>query len=179
MIHRKTSWTTSKTSWNTLKTLWNIMKHSNTHHLMWWYRRSMRRRRCSMQRRRRSMRRCRHFMFTRLRLARQRLCSRRGHLMRRYQHSLQRSWSIDAEASALWVVTSVITQSSRQYWRGVFGDCGVGVTPQMCNRVTNHGDMSTFSRPVRLVTQVTLFLEDNFKMGIRPISWCQYLTLML
>ena len=25
------------------------------------------------------------------------------------------------------------------------GDCGVGITPQMCNRVTNHGDMGTFS----------------------------------
>ena len=34
----------------------------------------------------------------------------------------------------------------RRYWRGVFGNCGVGVTPQMCNRVTNHGDMVTFSR---------------------------------
>ena len=30
---------------------------------------------------------------------------------------------------------------------GVSGDisfCGVGITPQMCNRVTNHGDMGTF-----------------------------------
>ena len=26
--------------------------------------------------------------------------------------------------------------------------CGVGVTLQMCNRVTNHGDMGTFYRPV-------------------------------
>ena len=26
------------------------------------------------------------------------------------------------------------------------GDCGVGITPQMCNRVTNHGDVSTFSK---------------------------------
>ena len=155
------------------------MKHSNTHYLMRWYRRSMRRRRCSMRRLRRSMRRCQHSMWRRLRLARQRLWSRRGHLMRRYRHSLQKSWSIDAETLALWVATSVITQSYRRYWRGVFGDCGVGVTLQMCNRVTNHGDMSTFSRPVRLVTRVTLFLEDNFKMGIRPISWCQYLALML
>ena len=24
------------------------------------------------------------------------------------------------------------------------GDCGVGITPQMCNRVTNHGDMGIF-----------------------------------
>ena len=37
--------------------------------------------------------------------------------------------------------------------RGVYGDigdCGVGITPQMCNRVTNHGDMSTFSKPAVL-----------------------------
>ena len=27
-------------------------------------------------------------------------------------------------------------------------DCGVGITPQMCNRVTNHGDMGTFSKQV-------------------------------
>ena len=27
-----------------------------------------------------------------------------------------------------------------------YGNCGVGITPQMCNRVTNHGDMSTFSK---------------------------------
>ena len=31
---------------------------------------------------------------------------------------------------------------------GEIGNCGVGVTPQMCNRVINHGDMGTFSRPV-------------------------------
>ena len=43
-----------------------------------------------------------------------------------------------------------IARSYRRYWRGVscdIGDCGVGITPQMCNRVTNHGDMSTFSKP--------------------------------
>ena len=55
--------------------------------------------------------------------------------------------SFDAE-------TSAITRSYRQYWRRVFGDisdCGVGITPQMCNRVTNHGDMSTFSKPAPVV----------------------------
>ena len=38
----------------------------------------------------------------------------------------------------------------RRYRRGLsgdIGDCGVGITPQMCNRVTNHGDVSTFSKP--------------------------------
>ena len=58
--------------------------------------------------------------------------------------------SLDAETSALGAVTSAI---ARSYWRyrhrvsGNIGNCGVGVTPQMCNRVTNHGDMSTFSKP--------------------------------
>ena len=52
--------------------------------------------------------------------------------------------SLDAETSALGVA---IARSYRQYRRGVYGDCGVGITPQMCNRVTNHGDMSTFSKP--------------------------------
>ena len=30
---------------------------------------------------------------------------------------------------------------------GDIGDCGVGITLQMCNRVTNHGDIGTFSKP--------------------------------
>ena len=65
--------------------------------------------------------------------------------------------SLDAEASALCMetsvlgaVTSVIARSYRRYRRGVsgnIGDYGVVATPQMCNRVTNHGDMSTFSKP--------------------------------
>ena len=55
--------------------------------------------------------------------------------------------SLDAEMSALGAATSTIARSYRRYRRGVSGDCGVGITPQMCNRVTNHGDMSTFSKP--------------------------------
>ena len=57
---------------------------------------------------------------------------------------------LDAETSSLGAATSAIARSYRQYWRevsGDIGDCGVGITPQMCNRVTNHGDMSTFSKP--------------------------------
>ena len=48
--------------------------------------------------------------------------------------------SFDAE-------TSAIAWSYRRYRHGVSGDCGVCITPQMCDRVTNHGDMSTFSKP--------------------------------
>ena len=54
--------------------------------------------------------------------------------------------SFDAETSA----TTAIARRYRRYWHGVSGDisdCGVGITPQMCNRVTNLGDMSTFSKP--------------------------------
>ena len=58
--------------------------------------------------------------------------------------------ALDAETSALGAATSAIARSYRRYRRGVsgdIGDCGVGITPQMSNRVTNHGDMSTFSKP--------------------------------
>ena len=58
--------------------------------------------------------------------------------------------ALDAETSALGAATSAIARSYRRNRRGVscdIGDCGVGITPQMCNRVTNHGDMSTFSKP--------------------------------
>ena len=55
--------------------------------------------------------------------------------------------SFDATISALDAETSAIARSYRRYRRGVLGDCGVGITPQMCNRVTNHGDMGTFSKP--------------------------------
>ena len=58
--------------------------------------------------------------------------------------------ALDAETSALGAATSAIARSYQQYRRGVYGDigdCRVGITPQICNRVTNHGDMSTFSKP--------------------------------
>ena len=58
--------------------------------------------------------------------------------------------ALDAETSALDAETSAILRSYRQFRRGVSGDisdCGVGITPQMCNKVTNHGDMNTFSKP--------------------------------
>ena len=61
--------------------------------------------------------------------------------------------ALDAETSALVTETLALGAATsaiaRSYWRyrhGVPGDCGVGITPQMWNRVTNHGDMSTFSK---------------------------------
>ena len=55
--------------------------------------------------------------------------------------------SLNAETSPLGAAISALTRSFRWYRRGVFGVCGVGITAQMCNRVTNHGDMGTFSKP--------------------------------
>ena len=46
---------------------------------------------------------------------------------------------VSGDIGAEFLVTVGITPS---------GDCGVGITPQMCNRVTNHGEMGTFSKPV-------------------------------
>ena len=70
--------------------------------------------------------------------------------MRRYRRSMRRLGARCGD-SALGAETSAIARSYRRYRRGVsgdIGDCRVGITPQMCNRVTNHGDMSTFSKPV-------------------------------
>ena len=58
--------------------------------------------------------------------------------------------ALNAETSAVGAATSAIARSYRRYQcgdSGDIGDCGVGITPQMCNRVTNHGDVSTFSKP--------------------------------
>ena len=60
--------------------------------------------------------------------------------------------ALDAETSAHGTATSEIARSYWRYRHGVsgdIGDCGVGITPQICNRVTNHGDMSTFSKPAQ------------------------------
>ena len=64
--------------------------------------------------------------------------------------------SLNAETSSLGAATSAIARSYRRYRRVVSGYCGVGITPQMCNRVTNHGDMSTFSKPASTVAVMSL-----------------------
>ena len=55
--------------------------------------------------------------------------------------------AVDVETSALGAAISVLARSFRQYPSGVYSDCRVGITLQMCNRVTNHGDIGTFSKP--------------------------------
>ena len=67
--------------------------------------------------------------------------------------------ALDAETSALDAETSAITRSYRSGVSGDIGDCGVGIIPQMCNRVTNHRDMSTFSKPAMRVGGVTSQLD--------------------
>ena len=59
----------------------------------------------------------------------------------------RRSFDVTISALDAGAATSAIARSYGRYRRGVSGDCGVAITPQMCNRVTNHGDMSTFSKP--------------------------------
>ena len=86
---------------------------------------------------------------------------------------------LDAEISALDTETSALDAEMlalgaaivRSYRRVVFGDigdCGVGVTPQMCNRVTNHGDMGTFSRPG--LRQIGAYSKAIAKMHTMPLA---------
>ena len=80
--------------------------------------------------------------------------------------------SLDEETSALGAATTAIARSYRRYRRGVsgnIGDCGVGITPQMCNRVTNHGDMSTFSKPDAWEQQERNKTKKQMKMVRREV----------
>ena len=82
--------------------------------------------------------------------------------------------SSDATISALDAETSAIARSYRRYRRAVsgdIGDCGVGITPQMCKRVTNHGNMSTFSKPVPHVDEDgSTFFECELLAKLRRLS---------
>ena len=78
------------------------------------------------------------------------------YLMRRYQRSMRRE-------------TSALAQSFCQYWCGVSGNCGVGINPQMFNRVTNHGDMGTFSKPIHsLITSMFANIYPCSMTGDEP-----------
>ena len=97
------------------------------------------------------MRRYRRSMWRRLRRRQRRRWSRGGHSMRRYRRSMRR----------------------RRRSRGVsgdIGDCDVGITLQMCNRVTNHGDMSTFSKPVSESLDSSLHAVHGCKMSITDVN---------
>ena len=90
---------------------------------------------------------------------------------------------LDAETSAFGAATLAIARrsfdamwrrrcSAWRCWRshGVtadIGNCRVGITPQMCNRVTNHGDMSTFSKPdpLGIFLTGTEFLQSSLHSG--------------
>ena len=101
----------------------------------------MKYRRHSMRRYQRSMRRRWRSIWRHLRLGQRRQRSRGGHSMRRYRRWMRRRRRSMRRRR----------RSARRCRRsrGVYSDIGVGITPQMCNRVTNHGDMSTFSKPAR------------------------------
>ena len=124
--HCDTSWTTSKTSWNTLKTLLNIMKHLSF-----------------------------DATISALDAETSAFGAATSAIMRRsFDATIS---ALNAETSALNVETSALGAAiTRRYRRWVLGNCGVGVTPQMCNKVTNHGDIGTFSRPVQVNTEITL-----------------------
>ena len=101
--------------------------------------------------------------------------------------------ALDMETSAFGVATSVIARRSfdaetsaiawsyRRYRRGVssdIGDCGVGITPQMCNRVTNHGDVSTFSKPVQLMYYLDWNIEFDRPLKTKmSLLWSTYIRI--
>ena len=127
--HSKTSWNTCKTllhhkPWTTSRTSWNTLK--TTWNIM------------------------KHLSFDATISALDEKMSALGTAIGRRSFDVMIS-PLDAVTSVIDAETSAIARSYWWYRRGVFGDigdCGVGVTPQMCNRVTNHEDMGTFSRPV-------------------------------
>ena len=56
------------------------------------------------------------------------------------------AWHVaSSEASFDATISALDAETSRSC--GVTGDCGVCITPEMCNRVTDHGDMSSFFKP--------------------------------
>ena len=83
----------------------------------------------------------------------------------------------------------------RSMWRGPWsrgvtgdiGDCGVGITPQMCNRVTNHGDMVTFSRPELLWMRNRLWMRKTILWGemhfniifTLKMNYCEYIIVLI
>ena len=56
---------------------------------------------------------------------------------------------------------------SRRRSSGVTGDCGVGITLKICNRGTNHGDMSAFSKPAQWGTPSCSQPQPATDNGIR------------
>ena len=89
----------------------------------------------------------------------------------KHHETLKTLWNI-MTLKTLWNITkhSDTRHSMRRYRRsmrrhrcsrGVSGDvgnCGVCITPQTCDRVTNHGDMGTFSKPDHSRVQHHCFL---------------------
>ena len=92
--------------------------------------------------------------------------------------------ALDAETSALGTATLALGaatsapsfQRHRHRVSAVIGDCGVGITPQICNRVTNRADMSTFYKQASkclFLTYECLFLMSE---SLFLTSECLFLT---
>ena len=87
--------------------------------------------------------------------------------------------ALAAEKSALGMAISALARSFRQYWRVVSGNishCGVDITPQMCNRVTNHGDIGTFSKP--LCSCQTISKGAGTQKQMRILKTCTFSVLL-
>ena len=151
--HCDTSWTTGKTSWNTLKTLRNIMKHS-------WFdatisaldaeTSALDAETSALDAETSAL----DVQMSAFGAAASAIARRSFDAM---ISALDAETALDAESWALGTATSAIARSYRHGVSGNIIDCGVGITPQMCNRVTNHRDMSTFSKPVSVQTLSRLY----------------------
>ena len=96
-------------------------------------------------------------------------CKTLWYILKRRKTSRTTSKTLWNTLKTLWNITkhSNTRHSMRRYRLsmrrhrrslGVFsdiGDCGVGITLQMCNRDTNHGDTSTFSKQGRTCCPTT------------------------
>ena len=74
---------------------------------------------------------------------------------------------LGAATSGLDAAISALSRSFRGYRRRVSSNIRVGITLQMCNRVTNHGDIGTFSKPEAKLNPIPKSIRflDNLNLG--------------
>ena len=78
--------------------------------------------------------------------------SNNRHLMQRYRLSIQRHRrSMQRHRRSM----------RRHRVSGDISDCGVCITPQMCNRVTYHGDMGIFPNLSHRIFSLTRLYDTN------------------
>ena len=79
--------------------------------------------------------------------------------------------ALNAETSVLGTATSV--RSFRRYRHrvsGNIGDCGVGIIPQLCNKVTNHGEIAILVLFPNLRTSIWLHFIFSIYLLVSGIS---------